>query len=73
MTSHLARAKWMAEHGYRDLLRGGTSDRLSPLPTAADKTSFLTNVAVTSSHRRIARIIVSPVTLYGDNDAIASF
>jgi hypothetical protein len=24
--SHLARAKWMAEHGYRDLLRGGTSD-----------------------------------------------
>jgi hypothetical protein len=24
--SHLARAKWMTEHGYRDLLRGGTSD-----------------------------------------------
>jgi T6SS, Transcription factor, DNA binding domain len=22
--SHLARAKWMADHGYRDLLRGGT-------------------------------------------------
>ncbi|ANW02918.1 DNA -binding domain-containing protein [Bradyrhizobium icense] len=21
--SHLARAKWMADHGYRDLLRGG--------------------------------------------------
>ena len=21
--SHLARAKWMTEHGYRDLLRGG--------------------------------------------------
>lgn len=23
--SHLARAKWMTEHGYRDLLRGGGS------------------------------------------------
>jgi hypothetical protein len=23
--SHLARAKWMTEHGYRDLLRGSTS------------------------------------------------
>ena len=23
--SHLARAKWMTEHGYRHLLRGGTS------------------------------------------------
>ncbi len=22
-TSHLARAHWMTEHGYRDLLRGG--------------------------------------------------
>ena len=22
--SHLARAKWMTEHGYRDLLRGST-------------------------------------------------
>lgn len=22
--SHLARAKWMTEHGYRDLLRGNT-------------------------------------------------
>jgi hypothetical protein len=22
--SHLARARWMADHGYRDLLRGGT-------------------------------------------------
>ncbi|MET4386710.1 hypothetical protein ABIB73_002455 [Bradyrhizobium sp. F1.4.3] len=22
--SHLARAKWMADHGYRELLRGGT-------------------------------------------------
>ena len=24
--SHLARAKWMTEHGYRHLLRGGASD-----------------------------------------------
>ena len=24
--SHLARAKWMTEHGYRQLLRGGASD-----------------------------------------------
>jgi hypothetical protein len=24
--SHLARAKWMTEHGYRHLLRGGTSN-----------------------------------------------
>lgn len=24
--SHLARAKWMTAHGYRDLLRGGGSD-----------------------------------------------
>ena len=24
--SHLARAKWMTEHGYRDLLRGGASN-----------------------------------------------
>ena len=24
--SHLARAKWMAEHGYRDLLRSGASN-----------------------------------------------
>jgi hypothetical protein len=24
--SHLARAKWMARHGYRDLLRGGALD-----------------------------------------------
>jgi Uncharacterized conserved protein (DUF2285) len=24
--SHLARAKWMTEHGYRHLLRGGVSD-----------------------------------------------
>ena len=24
--SHLARAKWMAERGYRDVLRGDTSD-----------------------------------------------
>ena len=23
--SHLARAKWMADHGYRDLLRGGAT------------------------------------------------
>jgi hypothetical protein len=23
--SHLARARWMADHGYRDLLRGGTT------------------------------------------------
>jgi Uncharacterized conserved protein (DUF2285) len=23
--SHLARAKWMADHGYRDLLRGGAA------------------------------------------------
>lgn len=23
--THLARAKWMTEHGYRHLLRGGTS------------------------------------------------
>ena len=23
--SHLSRAKWMTEHGYRDLLRGGAS------------------------------------------------
>jgi type VI secretion system activator RovC-like protein len=23
--SHLARARWMTEHGYRHLLRGGTS------------------------------------------------
>ncbi len=23
--SHLSRAKWMTEHGYRQLLRGGTS------------------------------------------------
>jgi hypothetical protein len=23
--SHLARAKWMTEHGYRHLLRGGTA------------------------------------------------
>ena len=24
--SHLARAKWMTEHGYRQLLRGGASN-----------------------------------------------
>jgi len=24
--SHLARARWMADHGYRDLLRGGTTE-----------------------------------------------
>ena len=24
--SHLARARWMANHGYRDLLRGGTTE-----------------------------------------------
>ncbi|KJC59600.1 hypothetical protein UP10_17335 [Bradyrhizobium sp. LTSPM299] len=24
--SHLARAKWMTEHGYRELLRGGASN-----------------------------------------------
>jgi hypothetical protein len=24
--SHLARAKWMTEHGYRHLLRGGATD-----------------------------------------------
>jgi hypothetical protein len=24
--SHLIRAKWMTEHGYRDLLRGGASN-----------------------------------------------
>ena len=24
--SHLTRAKWMTEHGYRDLLRGGASN-----------------------------------------------
>jgi len=24
--SHLARAKWLTEHGYRDLLRGAASD-----------------------------------------------
>jgi hypothetical protein len=24
--SHLARAKWMADHGYRHLLRGGTAE-----------------------------------------------
>jgi hypothetical protein len=24
--SHLARAKWMTEHGYSHLLRGGASD-----------------------------------------------
>jgi hypothetical protein len=24
--SHLARAKWMTEHGYRNLLRGSTPD-----------------------------------------------
>jgi Uncharacterized conserved protein (DUF2285) len=24
--SHLARAKWMANHGYRHLLRGGTAE-----------------------------------------------
>ena len=24
--THLARAKWMTEHGYRHLLRGGASD-----------------------------------------------
>jgi hypothetical protein len=23
---HLARARWMADHGYRDLLRGGTTE-----------------------------------------------
>ncbi|OCK60028.1 DUF2285 domain-containing protein [Bradyrhizobium sp. LMTR 3] len=23
--SHLARAKWMADHGYRDLVRGGAT------------------------------------------------
>jgi hypothetical protein len=23
--SHLARARWMADHGYRDLLRGGAA------------------------------------------------
>ena len=23
--SHLARARWMADHGYRNLLRGGTT------------------------------------------------
>ena len=25
--SHLARAKWMTEHGYRHLLRGGASNQ----------------------------------------------
>ena len=25
--SHLSRAKWMTEHGYRQLLRGGASGR----------------------------------------------
>jgi len=25
--SHLARAKWMTEHGYRHLLRGGAFDQ----------------------------------------------
>jgi hypothetical protein len=25
LDSHLARAKWMTEHGYRHLLRGGAS------------------------------------------------
>jgi hypothetical protein len=24
--THLTRAKWMTEHGYRDLLRGGASN-----------------------------------------------
>ena len=24
--SHLARARWMADHGYRDLLRGSTTE-----------------------------------------------
>ena len=24
--SHLARARWMADHGYRDLLRGGATE-----------------------------------------------
>ena len=26
--SHLARAKWMTEHGYRHLLRGGAPNRI---------------------------------------------
>ena len=26
--SHLARAKWMTEHGYRHLLRGGVTGKL---------------------------------------------
>lgn len=25
-STHLTRAKWMTEHGYRDLLRGGASN-----------------------------------------------
>jgi Uncharacterized conserved protein (DUF2285) len=40
--SHLARAKWMTEHGYRQLLRGGASAQsaqhrraLRPRPRAA--------------------------------------
>jgi hypothetical protein len=26
--THLSRAKWMSEHGYRHLLRGGTSNSI---------------------------------------------
>ena len=50
--SHLARAKWMTEHGYRHLLRGGASARRTSaerLPTA--RIEFLRYVVATVVHR----------------------
>ena len=38
--SHLARAKWMTEHGYRHLLRGGAPNKRNYLRTLVFRTEF---------------------------------